>query len=101
MSKSFRIRTEVGVDKQIQLELNQDFDVLEILSLKLRQTDVYDRNCSDYGVVTGRIIVNNGYGVPNARVSVFIPLSNEDSLDPIISTLFQKVNMVFLQVFQW
>ena len=88
MSKSFRIRTEVGVDKQIQLELNQDFDVLEILSLKLRQTDVYDRNCSDYGVVTGRIIVNNGYGVPNARVSVFIPLSNEDSLDPIISTLY-------------
>ena len=88
MSKSFRIRTEVGVDKQIQLELNQDFDVLEILSLKLRQTDVYDRNCSDYGVITGRIIVNNGYGVPNARVSVFIPLTNEDSLDPIISTLY-------------
>jgi hypothetical protein len=88
MSKSFRIRTEVGVDQQIQLELNQDFDYLEILSLKLRQSDVYDRNCSDYGVIAGRVIVNKGYGVPNARVSVFIPLSDEDSLNPVISTLY-------------
>jgi hypothetical protein len=88
MSKSFRIRTEVGVDQQIQLELNQDFDYLEILSLKLRQSDVYDRNCSDYGVIAGRVIVNKGYGVPNARVSVFIPLSDIDSLNPLISTLY-------------
>jgi hypothetical protein len=88
MSKSFRIRTEVGVDQQIQLELNQDFDYLEILSLKLRQSDVYDRNCSDYGVIAGRVIVNKGYGIPNARVSVFIPLSDVDSLNPLISTLY-------------
>ena len=88
MSKSFRIRTEVGVDQQIQLELNQDFDYLEILSLKLRQSDVYDRNCSDYGVIAGRVIVNKGYGVPNARVSVFIPLSDIDSLNPLISILY-------------
>ena len=33
MSNSFRIRTEVGVDKALQVNLEQDFDFLEILSL--------------------------------------------------------------------
>jgi hypothetical protein len=44
--------------------------------------------CSDYGVVCGRIFVNNGFGVPNARVSIFIPITEEDSNDPVISTLY-------------
>jgi hypothetical protein len=38
--------------------------------------------------VCGRIIVNNGFGVPNARVSIFVPLSDEDSTDPVISALY-------------
>ncbi len=40
----------------------------------LRQEDVYTRFCADYGVVAGRVIVNGGYGVPNANVSIFVPL---------------------------
>lgn len=52
MSNSYRIRTQIGVDKQINLQLDQDFDQLEILSLKIRQQDVYPRFCADYGVVT-------------------------------------------------
>ena len=44
--------------------------------------------CSDYGVVCGRILVNNGFGIPNARVSIFIPITEEDSNDPVISTLY-------------
>ena len=35
MSKTYRIRTEVGVDRQVNIELEQDFDQLEILSLKM------------------------------------------------------------------
>lgn len=88
MSKSYRIRTQVGVDKNIQVDLNQDFDLLEILSLKLRQTDIFDKNCADYGVVAGRVSVNNGYGIPNARVSIFIALDDIDATDPVISTLY-------------
>jgi hypothetical protein len=88
MPNSYRLRTEPGVDKDIQVLIQQDFDFLEILSLKITQSEVYARMCSDYGVVVGRVIANNGYGVPNARVSIFIPLSAEDENDPIISTLY-------------
>lgn len=88
MPNSYRIRTQIGVDKSVTVNLDQDFDQLEILSLKITQSEVYTRACSDYGVVVGRVIVNDGYGLPNAKVSIFIPLSDEDELDPIISTLY-------------
>jgi len=88
MTKSYRIRTQPGVDKNIRINVNQDFDFLEILSLKLKQEDVYTRFCADYGVVAGRVIVNGGYGVPNANVSIFIPLDAIDENDPVISTLY-------------
>ena len=88
MPKSIRIRTEPGIDKNINVKIDQDFDFLEILSLKLRQEDLYTRFCADYGVVVGRVIANGGYGVPNAHVSVFVPIDNMDENDPIISTLY-------------
>ena len=88
MPKSYRIRTEPGVNKQIRVNIEQDFDFLEILSLKLRQEEIYTRFCADYGVVTGRVIANGGFGVPNANISIFIPLSEIDENDPIISTLY-------------
>jgi hypothetical protein len=88
MAKSYRIRTQVGVDKQINVQLDQDFEYLEILSLKILQEQIYTRPCSDYGVIVGRLTVNGGYGLPNAKVSVFIPITNEDKLNPIISELY-------------
>lgn len=88
MTKSYRIRTQPGTDKNIRINVNQDFDFLEILSLKLRQEDVYTRFCADYGVVAGRVIVNGGFGVPNANVSIFVPLESIDETDPVISTLY-------------
>ena len=92
MTKSYRIRTSPGTDKNIRVNINQDFDFLEILSLKLRQEDVYTRFCADYGVVTGRVIVNGGFGVPNANVSIFVPLDAIDENDPVISTLYPYKN---------
>lgn len=88
MSNSYRIRTEVGVSKNIQVKLNQDYDFLEILSFKIFQSDVYTRSCADYGVVCGRVFANRGLGLPNAKVSIFIPLSDEDENNPVISTLY-------------
>jgi len=88
MSKSYRFRTQPGEDRTLRVNIEQDFDFIEILSLKLRQDDVYARFCADYGVVAGRVIVNGGYGVPNASVSIFVPLSSVDENDPIISTLY-------------
>lgn len=80
MSKSIRITTTPGgEDKYVKFKLDQDFDFLEILSLKLTQEDVYRRFYSDYGVVVGRVIMNGGVGVPNARVSVFVPVDENAS----------------------
>jgi hypothetical protein len=83
-----RINTEVGRDKLIKVQLEQDFDLMEILSLKFSQVQAYTSFCADYGVVCGRIIVNNGLGVPNAKVSIFIPIKDKDVDDPVISTLY-------------
>jgi len=88
MPKSYRIRATPGVDKHIDIKLEQDFEFLEILSLKILQSEIYTRVCSDYGVIVGRVSVNNGFGLPNAKVSVFIPLTDEDSQNPIISELY-------------
>lgn len=88
MGQSYRIRTELGITKSINVELEQEFEFLEILSLKLNQTDIYLRSCSDYGVLVGRVTANNGLGLPNARVSVFIPIETLDESDPIISSIY-------------
>jgi hypothetical protein len=84
MGQSYRIRTTPGQDQNIVIKVDQDFEQLEILSLKIRQEDVYERMCSDYGVIAGRVIANNGFGIPNAKVSIFIPVSTEDEENPVI-----------------
>jgi hypothetical protein len=89
MSKNLRIRTTPnGEDNYLKVKLEQDFDFIEILSLKISQEEVYREFCSDYGVAVGRVIVNAGFGVPNAKVSVFIPLSDEDLDNAEIAKLY-------------
>lgn len=89
MSNSIRIRTTPnGEDKYLKVNLEQDFDFLEILSLKISQEDAYRNFCSDYGVVVGRVVINSGFGVPNAKVSIFVPIDEIDSLDPEIRGLY-------------
>jgi hypothetical protein len=88
MIQKHRISTNIGKDQIVNLELKQDFDFLEVLSLRFTQQDVYSSMCSDYGVVCGRISVNNGLGVPNARVSIFVPQLEKHSNDPVISALY-------------
>lgn len=88
MGQSYRIRTELGINKTITVSLEQDFEFLEILSLQIQQTEVYDRNCADYGVIVGRVTANNGFGIPNARVSVFIPITEVDQSNPLISSIY-------------
>ena len=88
MIQKHRISTNIGVDQKITVELKQDFDVLEILSLKFSQQEIYTSLCSDYGVVCGRVTANNGLGIPNVKVSVFVPQKDTDSTDPVISALY-------------
>lgn len=88
MGQSYRIRTELGVNKTINVQLDQDFEFLEILSLKIQQSDIYTRSCADYGVIVGRVTANNGFGIPNARISVFVPIREVDQSNPIISSIY-------------
>jgi hypothetical protein len=91
-NESIRIRTTPGVDKNIRIELNQDFDFLEILSLKISQEDLYQPFCANYGVVVGRVIANKGFGIPNAKVSIFIPITDEDKKNELIKDLYPFKN---------
>tara|TARA_R110002051_G_scaffold273094_1_gene333769 strand:+ start:3569 stop:7114 length:3546 start_codon:yes stop_codon:yes gene_type:complete len=88
MAKSYRIKANPNSDKHLQVTLEQDFDQLEILSLKIVKSDVYSRMCADYGVIVGRVIANGGFGIPNAKISIFVPLTEEDELDPVIAELY-------------
>ena len=56
MSNTIRIRTTPnGGDKYLKLPIKQDWDFIEILSLKISQEDAYRKFCSDYGVIVGRV----------------------------------------------
>jgi len=88
MGNSYRIRTEPGSDQIINVQIDQEFDFLEILSLKIQSDDIYTRNCADYGVVVGRVTANGGFGLPNVRVSVFVPIAQEDQNNEIVSVLY-------------
>lgn len=89
MSDNIRIKTTPGgSDKKVNINVKQKFDFIEILSLKISQDEAYRRFCSDYGVIVGRVIVNNGVGVPNAKVSVFIPIDEVDLEDPEVFGLY-------------
>jgi hypothetical protein len=88
-NNTVRIRTTPnGSDKYLKVKLEQEFDFIEILSLKVSQEDAYRNFCSDYGVVVGRVIINSGFGVPNAKVSIFIPIDDEDEADPTMKGLY-------------
>ena len=92
MPNSFRIRTELGSNKVVPIKLDQDYDTLKILSLAIFPNDTYTRTCAEFGVICGRVFCNKGLGLPNVRVSIFIPASDEDETNPIISTLYPYKN---------
>ena len=51
MSNTYRIRTEVGIDQNIKINLEQDYEFLEILSLKIQQANDYTRSCLIMGLL--------------------------------------------------
>jgi hypothetical protein len=87
-NKSIRLRTEPGSSKNIVVKIEQEFDTLDFLSLKITQEEAYRNFCSDYGVVAGRVIANDGFGVENAKISIFIPISDEDAENPLINNIY-------------
>lgn len=81
---SYRIRTVVGTDNpdyvgNLNILLDQDYDTFEIMSLKIKSTDTYRLHNSNNGVIAGRVIANNGFGIPNAKISLFIEADTDDN----------------------
>ena len=88
-AKTYRIRASVGTDETvINVNLEQDYDTLEILSLDLSQEDAYKLYTSSYGVVVGRVLANDSFGIPNAKVSVFLAVENADIEDMVKRVLY-------------
>lgn len=81
MDKNYRIHTNISQDTILHVDMRQSFDFLEVLSLKLRQTDTYKLHSSNYGVIVGRVLANDAFGIPNAKVSVFIEHDANDSTE--------------------
>ena len=91
-NKSYRIKTNIGGadDNSLAVDLNllQDYDVFEILSLKIDTENLYKYHTSNYGCLVGRVLANGGVGIPNAKLSVFVEADAEASADVILSYLY-------------
>lgn len=94
MNKSQRIYLSTGntnndkIDKNIKVKLEQNIETLEFLTLSLGTADIYQNFNADYGVLVGRVIANGGIGIPNAKISIFIPLSDEDAENDDIYSIY-------------
>lgn len=85
-SKSYRIRTDIGRDNTkdyitVSADLMQDYDTFEVLSVDIKSKDAYQLHNSNYGVVVGRVLANNGFGIPNAKISIFIEADTKNGID--------------------
>ncbi len=83
-NRSYRIRTKISKENdviKVDLPLVQTYDMFEILSLKLNQKNEYSFYDSDYGVIVGRVVANDNFGIPNAKVSVFIPIDEDSTVN--------------------
>ena len=79
---TYRIHTGIGSDAPnvLNVKLQQTYDMLEVLSLKLSQTNTYNFYESSYGIVVGRVLANDAFGIPNAKVSIFIEVDDAESI---------------------
>ena len=80
-NKGYRLHTEISKDQVLNVNMQQDFDFLEVLSLKLTQSDAYKLHSSNYGVIVGRVLANDAFGIPNAKLSVFVSRDVNDTTE--------------------
>jgi hypothetical protein len=92
---SIRIRKPIEtIENSIKINLEQDFANIESYYMKMTSSDSYFQPCADYGVIIGRVVLNSGIEVQNAKVTVFIPLKDEDKDRVDITDLypFESIN---------
>ena len=91
-NRSIRVRTKINSsdvnDRYVNVKLDNDIDIIELLSLKIDTSNFYKTHSSDYGCVAGRVLANGGVGIPNAKISVFVPLNDNENNDQVITSLY-------------
>lgn len=89
MDKSIRVKADLNANSaNLVVNLSQNFDFLEVLSLRLNSDEVYRLHNSNYGVLVGRVSTNGGFGIPNAKISVFIPITDEDDSNIYLKSFY-------------
>lgn len=96
--KNIRVKATPGNadETYVTVGLTNSFDFLQVLSLKLTQSEVYRIFDSTYGLVAGRVIGNEALGIPNCRISIFIPkeinplAANQTPLDSMLELLVDQ-----------
>ena len=91
MNTSQRIYLNTGTtgnNKIIIVKLQQDVEQLQFMTLNIYTKDAYQDFNSDYGVLVGRVTANGGIGISNAKISIFIPLSDTDAEIGSISSIY-------------
>lgn len=96
--KSIRIKTEIG-DKFLNVNLDQTYESLDILSVKVFQKDVYRLFDADYGIIVGRVNAK-GVGIPNCRVSVFVPIDEDVITNPLTLDDITKIEAAALYPYE-
>ena len=87
-NKSYRIKANINKDTVLNVDLSQDYNIFEVLSLKVTKSQLYKFHTSKYGCLVGRVVANGNFGIPNAKVSVFVEVENSTMMDSVLSDLY-------------
>lgn len=89
-NKTYRVRANIQGEDHVDINLNlvQDVNVFEFLSLKMDTENLYRLHTANYGCVAGRVLANNSIGVPNVKISIFIAADEETKADSVLSYLY-------------
>lgn len=87
---AYRVRVDFENYKQtfIPFEMQRSLSYIEILSLKINQEGFYQLHNAGYGALVGRVVSNGGFGVPNAKISIFIPIKEEDKDNNLLTSIY-------------
>jgi len=87
-SKRIQVNLDDTTEKYVKFKLEQNINSYEILSLNISQKDIYQAFNANFGVLIGRVIANDGIGIPNAKVSIFIPIEENDEENEDILSVY-------------
>jgi len=89
----YRIKTKILPEQNqyLRFNLDQDFDVLDILTLSIYGTDAYPNPCGDWGVIMGRIVDSNKFPMENVKIGYILPLDDTDENDITISSIYNDI----------